>query len=372
MRGRTNEYIRRAIQLYKTGMAKSKVAKIISEEYNIEYNDALRRKLSRNIDSNLEKYADEQGIPVENISYYWHKGKSYSIFATNKVSMEEVAKRIVDDVKNYSYDYKFPDPIDYGEEGCLLIINPADLHIGKYASTTETGNSSYNIIEAVDACIECIYQLTSAAAVYPISKIVFVGGNDVLHTDNTRRTTTKGVPQDTDGMWFEAFEAAKSLYIGMVEHLLSLAPVHFVYCPSNHDYMSGYFLADVVSSWFHKVDTFTCDVSPSHRKYINFDTNLIGFTHGDGARTANLPLLMAHEAPDAWSACQHKYIYTHHVHHKVAKDYMSVCVESMRSLSPADSWHHKMGFQHAPRTMEAFVHHPQRGQIARITHALAP
>lgn len=372
MRRPIKDYTQRAIELYKEGIKKYEIAKIIAKEFDIEYNDSLRRTLSSAIDDGLSKYAEENGIPLENIKYYWHKGKSYSIYAQNSTTITQMAESIINDVKKYSYNYKYPEPIDYGEEGCMLIINPADMHIGKYVSSKETNGAPYNIAEAVSACSECVHALVYAASTYPISQILFVGGNDVLHTDNTKRTTTGGTPQDTDGMWFEAFEAARSLYISLIEYLLTHAPVHFVYCPSNHDYMSGYFLADVISAWFNKVKHFTADTSPSNRKYYSFDTNLIGFTHGDGAKVVNLPLLMAHEMPDAWSSCPNRYIYTHHIHHKTSKDHMSVCVESMRSISPADSWHHKMGFQHAPRTMEAFVHHPQKGQVARFTHHLTP
>jgi hypothetical protein len=104
-----------------------------------------------------------------------------------------------------------------------------------------------------------------------------------------------------------------------------------------------------------------------HRKYFTYFNNLISTCHGDGAKVADLPMLMAHEA-DSWSACKHKYIYTHHVHHKVAKDYMGVCVESLRSPSGADSWHAKNGFIHSPKAIEAFLHHKLHGQCCRITH----
>jgi hypothetical protein len=47
---------------------------------------------------------------------------------------------------------------------------------------------------------------------------------------------------------------------------------------------------------------------------------------------------------------------------------MSVCVETLRSPSGADSWHHRNGYQHAPKAIEGFIHHPEHGQVARLTH----
>jgi hypothetical protein len=150
--------------------------------------------------------------------------------------------------------------------------------------------------------------------------------------------------------------------------LLQVAPVHVQYNPSNHDYTNGFFLAHTLEAWFNRCEGITFDTSIAHRKYHTYGTNLIGTTHGDGAKVQDLPLLMAHEAPEAWAKCKHRYIYTHHIHHKMSKDFMGVCVEALRSPSGTDSWHHRNGFQHSPKAVEGFIHHPEHGQIARITH----
>ncbi len=169
-------------------------------------------------------------------------------------------------------------------------------------------------------------------------------------------------------MWYENFLKAKSLYVEIIEKLLTVSDVHVTYNPSNHDYTNGFFLADVIKSWFRLCDNVTFDSSLSHRKYFKYGSNLIGTTHGDGAKTQDLPLLMAVEAKEDWSNTKHRYVYTHHVHHKNAKDYTGVTVESLRSPSSADSWHHKKGYQHSPKAIEGFLHHPEHGQVARLTH----
>ena len=82
----------------------------------------------------------------------------------------------------------------------------------------------------------------------------------------------------------------------------------------------------------------------------------------------NKILLMAQEAKLRWSETKHRYIYMHHVHHKIAKDYIGVTVEALRSPSGTDSWHHRKGYQHAPKAVEGFIHSKDNGQIARFTH----
>jgi hypothetical protein len=169
-------------------------------------------------------------------------------------------------------------------------------------------------------------------------------------------------------MWYDNFLIAKQLDIEIIELLRCIAPVHVQYDPSNHDYTNGFFLADTIKSWFSKCDDVTFNVSIAHRKYFVYGENLIGSTHGDGAKAQDLPLLMAQEAAKDWAGCKHRYFYTHHMHHKISKDYGSVCVETLRSPSGTDSWHHRNGYQWAPKAIEAFIHNPIHGQVCRITH----
>ena len=77
---------------------------------------------------------------------------------------------------------------------------------------------------------------------------------------------------------------------------------------------------------------------------------------------------MATEFPMEWANTKHRYIYTHHVHHKTSKDYIGITVESLRSPSGTDSWHHRNGYTGSVEAVEAFIHHKQYGQIARLTH----
>ena len=169
-------------------------------------------------------------------------------------------------------------------------------------------------------------------------------------------------------MWHTNFLIAKQLYIDVIEILLALADVHFCFNPSNHDYTHGYFLAQVVQTHFRNCKNITFDVSIRHRKGFRYGNNLIGTTHGDGAKTQDLPLLMAQEYPKEWAETKHRYVYTHHVHHKTSKDFVGITVESLRSPSGTDSWHHRNGYEHAPKAVEGFLHCFEHGQIARITH----
>ncbi len=200
-----------------------------------------------------------------------------------------------------------------------------------------------------------------------IDKVLFVAGNDILHTDNTRRTTTAGTPQDTDGMWYDNFIMAKNLYIDLLEKLLSFADVEVVYNPSNHDLTHGFFLMQLIEAHFAN-STINFNVNLLHRKAFKYGNNLIGTTHGDGAKIEHLPLLLATEFPILWSETKHRYIYSHHIHHKTSKDFIGVTFETLRSPSGSDSWHYKNGYTGVPKAVEGYIHHKEFGQIARLTH----
>lgn len=306
-----------------------------------------------------------------NSPYYWDKSDpKYSFFVKNpnfknenKDSfIDELVESLKDHVPNYP---KIKRKVE--SDGHLLVVDPADIHVGKLARAFETGEE-YNAKIAVKRVLDGVKGIIQKSNGFNIDKVLFVGGNDILHIDTPQRKTTSGTPQDTDGMWYDNFLIAKQLYVEVLEMLLTVADVHFVFNPSNHDYTNGFFLADVISTHFRKCKNITFDCSIAHRKYFSYGKNLIGTTHGDGAKQQDLGSLMSIEAKDIWAYAEHRYYYTHHVHHKTAKDFINVTVESLRSPSGSDSWHDRNGYKGAPKAVEGFIHHKDYGQVARLTH----
>jgi hypothetical protein len=309
------------------------------------------------------------GLPVEDVKHGWLKTQDASMFFTNplykKKEEDGFYNELIEDLQSFSPSFPVIKRTP-SSEGHLLIIDPADIHIGKLAMAFETGDE-YNVNIAVERVLKGVQGILDKTSGFNIDQIIFVAGNDILHTDNPRRTTTSGTPQDTDGMWYSNFLVAKQLYVDVLMMLMPVADIHFTFNPSNHDYCNGFFLADVIKTWFRNCDNITFDCSIAHRKYYKYHNNLIGTTHGDGAKQNDLPLLMAHESKE-WSECKHRYIYTHHVHHKTSKDHIGVTIESLRSPSASDSWHHRNGYTGVPKAIEGFIHHKEFGQVARLTH----
>ena len=333
----------------------------------LEENESLDR--SRGI----QEQSDSHNMRVEDVKHLWVKNQNSSVFVKNPNFISPEDTGVIDVVKEALSSMKGHEPKfpilkrKTGKDKRLLVVDPADIHIGKLAEKVETGEDYDNNI-AVQRVMEGVDGILNESNPDRIDKILFVGGNDILHVDNTKRSTTAGTSQDTVGMWHSNFLIAKDLYVKVLETLISVADVHFVFNPSNHDYTQGYFLAQVIETYFRKCENITFDCSIQHRKYFRYFNNIIGCTHGDGAKTTDLPLLMAHEAPKDWAETKHRYVYTHHVHHKVSKDYMSVNVESLRTPSGTDAWHDRNGYSHNVKAVEGFLHHKEHGQLQRITH----
>lgn len=322
----------------------------------------------------LRQECEESGIPLEDIRHYWYKSKKFSIFAKNKVKgYEELRDLIVSDMQAHAPEYAKINRAPVSSPH-LLAIDPSDVHIGKLAVMSEVGED-YNIREAIRRVNEGVEMIVRYSSGFQIDKVLLIIGNDALHIDHPHRTTTAGTPQDTDGMWHEAFLAAKRMYVGMIERLLGIADVHVIYNASNHDYMSGFFLADTISSWFHKCPNVTFDTSIRHRKYYRYGSNMIETDHGDGCKPKDTPLLMAHEMPQMWADCKHRYSYKHHIHHNVKMgsvfgiggDEIGVNIEFLRSPSSPDGWHDRNGYR-AMKSMQGFVHCPDQGRVASFMY----
>ena len=332
-----------------------------------------------NDNTSLDIHLKERGIDkkdVVSVKHWQNMGGELRFSIVTKDGQggfdeDGMFKRLTTFIEKHSPSYPATPKNDKGNH--LLVINPADIHIGKYANSEETGEE-YNTDLAVKRVIEGVQGLIDKARGFEVEKILFCIGNDILHVDNVYNTTTKGTPQDCDGKWWEHFEIALQLYVKCVEMLREIAPVDCVHSMSNHDYQSGFHLAHALKAWFRLAEDVTVDAGVSHRKYYTYGSNLIGLEHGDGAKMDNLPMLMAHEQPKQWAETKYRYWYLHHLHHKIkykwrdAKDFIGCTVEYLRSPSAADSWHSRKGYTGSPKAVEAFIHSKTQGQVARLTH----
>lgn len=311
---------------------------------------------------------------------------------------EDNVTKFVDAVSDSLADYKpldrklFAPRINTGSKGDkLLVLDLADVHFGKLCVAEETGYT-YNVDVARHRVIEGTRALLRRAE--GVGRILFVMGNDILHTDNGK-TTTSGTPQDSDGSYFTAWRAAQHASIDAIAECASVAETDLLHCMSNHDWRSGWALSQTISaamSGHEGVRATPYNLSERHRKYYGYGRNGAMFTHADGAKEESLTSLFLREAKNMVSQTDLLYAYLHHFHHKKRsrrgidvfqseKDHtaftqvnmgasrvegVDMMAEYVRSPSDPDGWHDRNGYINR-QAVEAFEHCPHDGQITRFT-----
>lgn len=336
-----------------------------------------------------------------NLSHFWKitkdsDGNGYSLFVKNPkngndVRIEDLVRETILETPSSLIDLP-PRENPTGEH--LLVIDLADVHFLKLCVKSETGYE-YNREIARHRVVEGTKALLRMAKPWGIGRILFVLGNDILHVDGPRSSTTSGTYQDTEGTVFQGFKDAGSALEVAITEATAVADVDLIHCMSNHDWITGWALSQAIAGRLRgnpRVRATEYNLSEAHRKYYRFERNLFGLTHGDGAKEEKLYGAMVKEAREHISECPNLYWLLHHVHHKDRKtrgeyaylrekDHNGMTahisgntmeqgahlnIEYVRSPSAPDSWHDRQGYINR-QGVECFVYHPHLGQRARFT-----
>ncbi len=227
------------------------------------------------------------------------------------------------------------------EFGKLLILNLADLHIGKSAASEETGWGFYDIETAKKFYKDSVDELVSSTPPEEIEKVLLVLGSDLIHFDSEKITTSSGTQIEGEGSWYKVYNEACQLMTDVVEKLASQFFVEVIVVPGNHGRLSEYAVGSYVKAFFRNHENVHVDNSPKPRKYFGFKKNLIGFCHGDKTKLQSLPLTIMRENQATVSNYDQFTFLTGHLHMDSLKDIQGVRVMICPALCPPDSYHTK-------------------------------
>lgn len=296
--------------------------------------------------------------------------KAYLKRRVDEIRLRETRDAILKEIAEHAPKYK---PVVRKAEGeYLLEVSPFDLHIGKLAWGAETGED-YDSKIATDRLEAAIEQILSLTKNFPIKEVLFVIGQDLLHTDGLLQTTANGTRQDFDSRHQRMFGLAWRAMQAAIDRLRLIAPVAVKVIPGNHDQDSAFKIGEVLWALYSKDEQVTIDNAPTLRKYHRFGNTLLGFTHGCYEKHDKLPLIMATEAKEEWSETNFHEWHVGHYHIKRETRYTAgdthngVGVTILPSLSGTDAWHSQMGYVKGPKAAQAFVFCPKYGEVARIT-----
>lgn len=325
----------------------------------------------------------------------WIKDDMYSVqLRPKKKDFEDMAASLVGALEEYEpIDRKlFAPRVNTGAVGDnLLVLDLADVHFGKLSTPSETGYK-YTVEIARHRVIEGTRELLRRSD--NIGRILFVMGNDILHTEDGKGTTS-GTSQDTDGSYFTAWKAAQHASIDAINECASIADVDLLHCMSNHDWRSGWGLSQTIAAAVKNnegVRSTEYNMSERHLKFYGYGRNGLMLTHGDGAKEEALTSLFLKQGKNLVDKCDLLYAYLHHFHHKIRKrrgidvfqsekdhtaftqvsvgathvEGQGMQAEYVRSPSAPDGWHDRNGYVNR-QAVEAFIHCPHDGQKDRLT-----
>ena len=382
------------LALKKQGKSRSEIA----GKLGLSEKQVKRRLEGARRDPAIQAAMDHIGTGVTP-SVIWNKTDSYSIMLRpdvgGDVPFTDLVRESLDGYKPLNKKL-FAPRINKGAKGeHLMVVDLADVHFGKLCDTSEVG-TEYGVEVARHRAVEGTKALLRGAEPHGVGRILFVMGNDILHTEDGKQTTS-GTSQDHDGTFFNSWRAAMHASIDAISECAGVADVDLLHCPSNHDWRQGWALSQAIAASVKNangVRTTDYNMSEMHRKYYGYGRNALGFTHGDGAKEEKLYGLMVTEAKELIiNGCDLFYWYCHHLHHKISKrrgvdvfqtekDHTGNMtaitlgapniegslskIEYVRSPSPPDGWHHRNGYVNR-QGVEAFLHHWDEGQKHRLT-----
>lgn len=308
--------------------------------------------------SSLQKFLTTHGINEASVSSvkFWQTATGdlrYSVVTNDAPNTEDIKQEIEDFAADYAPVYPEQDYPEC-EDPIAYEISLPDIHYGKLVDMP----LPYDFQEK--EYITVVENLVAKAAGLEIERFILPIGNDGLNSEGMRMTTTKGTPQQDYMDWRKSFRGYWKLIVYTIDYLKQIAPVDVIVVSGNHDYERMYYVGDVIAGWFRNDPNVSVDNSDDPRKYYQYGTNMLMFTHGDKEKAQNIPLIMATEQPEMFAATSHREAHCGHFHKEQVNEYRGIKVRFVPSICPNDSWHKQMGYD-SKRTGQAYIWSKERG-----------
>lgn len=251
-------------------------------------------------------------------------------------------------------------------EDALCTVYPlGDPHIGMLAWAKETGQD-FDLEIAERDLKRAVDMLVDRAPAS--SRAILANLGDFFHAeDDNQRTPTGGNKLDCDTRSAKIKDVGFRLKRYMIDRLLTKhALVDDVNVPGNHDPYSARMLNMWLGAVYEREPRVRIVSNLNPYIYLTHGKNLFGFCHGDGAKTEQLPSIMATDRPVEWGAADFRVWHTGHIHHLTKKEFPGCIVESHRTLAARDAWHSWKGYR-SGQSLSGITYHQEWGEITRIT-----
>lgn len=361
------DLMREAVEAYRAnGFNKTQAAIALGLDRGT-YNNRYRRAIALGFDEKIVSEAPS-GHTIKGVStLYTADGSVVQQWVKTRADQPS-PEQFIEEIKAALDGYERRSPLftapDDSDTSIATIVPLADLHVGLLAWRRETG-TDWDLTIAQDVIKAAMVRLVAATT--PSAECVILGLGDLLHSDGYDPVTSRSKNQlDVDGRWPKVLHAAVNLIIYSVDLALKRhAHVTVRILPGNHDMESAIAVALALSLYYSNNPRVTVDEDPSYFWWWSWGTTLLGATHGDKAKMADLPLIMAAKNPETWGKSKFRHVYTGHIHKQTGIEVSGVTVESFRTPVAPDAWHTGMGYS-AGRSLTAVTLHKTEGEIGRV------
>lgn len=293
-----------------------------------------------------------------NVKLQWVKAKLSTSDAFQ--ALQEAIQQAADEYRGVAKPVKAPARSDAE----LLTVYPmGDPHVGMYAWKDEAGED-FDCDIARQDLLSATSRLVQVAPGSERALIVNLG--DFFHSDNNQnRTSRSGHALDVDTRWPRVLKVGCQIMIDLVGLALRKHQrVEVINAIGNHDDHSSVMLSAFMEAFFHKEPRVLIHAAGPKFHYVTHGRVLIGVTHGDTVKPAQLGGVMAADQGEAWGLAEHRHWLTGHIHHSSKLELPGCTVESFRTLASRDAWATAAGYR-AGRDMVAIAYHREFGEVER-------
>lgn len=306
--------------------------------------------------SGVSTYYNDDGVATGQ----WVKSK---LTEENRlIALNEAIKEAVSDYEGKAKPTKLIKQKAHADD-VMVAIPIGDPHIGMYAWAEESGEN-FDTQIARDDLLNASRKLLEATPNAERALICNLG--DFFHADNqSNQTSRSGHSLDVDSRWSRVLKLGCMIMVDMIQLALNKYPkVEVINAIGNHDDHSSVMLSAFLAAYFTKESRVKIHPTVSKFNYLQFGKCLIGVTHGDTVKHADLGELMATDKAEEWGATEHRMWFVGHIHHSRKTELRGCTVESFRTLAAKDAWHASKGYR-SGRDLNALVLHKEFGEVAR-------
>jgi hypothetical protein len=378
--------IQELVEVIKKKPSYLKNPKRLSKRYNSDIEDCskaikiikFKEKFPESTSLSFDEILEAHNLKLTDVKSvkFWQNFNGeprYSINTKNNwhENSEEILELIKEKLSSYEPPTHSPTTI-YGQS--IAVINLYDAHIDKLVLIDETNPKEACVEKNCEQFEEAFNKLLSQSLVYNPEKIIFPIGNDFFNANDARNTTVKGTPQDSNPYWKRSFIEGFMMLKRCIDKARIYCKVEVPLVISNHDADKLFYLGQMLAVVYEKDEFVTIDTSTKARKYLQYGSNLLGFSHGHNEKNylKSLPSTIMIENKSIMPEIDYIHHFCGDIHHKEnyliqsTTDLKGCTVSFLRCLSDLSKWEYEQGYVGIPKTAESYIFTKNKGLAANL------